>query len=382
MYAFQKTEKDSSKEPYLNIARDLITGVIDVDRVSYLLHDSNRTGVPYGGAIDVQVLVEALTIRWNPSDPDDVDSNGLALEEMGISAAEAVLMAVHWMYRNVYWRHTNRAFMAAIKFVMRHLLCSDITWFDTYWEYSLNRTDWECLKVLRRKFDVFRNAQVAAQQWVNPLASLADFGRIGYRRVCTIRYGGTSDSNYMRLGKWLADRVWGRNIPIQEELIASAEGCSSANIQVEDEVYKRLTHGITPDREEQLIASIEKTCIPLGVDVKKGDILIDIPLKKRFRERDGGETAGEWGAKRSRLWICRRNSVTKMFEGWGSLESYSPIAEKLAELEDYSGRKIRVFFSRALLDRMEEKRRACLPTLARDLFDSINQATEKWSRLY
>src|SRR5204863_6243921 len=120
----------------LNISRDLVSGVIDTDRVSYLKQDSERTGVPFGSGIDVQHLIENLTIKWEAKAGPN-QTAALAVEESGTTAAEAVLTAVYWMYRNVYWHHTNRAFMAAVKYVMGHMIRSGCISFEEYFHDSM-----------------------------------------------------------------------------------------------------------------------------------------------------------------------------------------------------------------------------------------------------
>jgi len=338
-YAFRKTDKDAAKPPYLNIARDLISGVFDVDRVSYLLQDSDQTGVLFGGAINVESLIDALTIRWERNDPTNLEKTGLALEEKGLSAAESILMAVYWMYKNIYWRRTNRAFMAAIKFVFCHLLKNSWLSFDKYIEFAYKHSDLECLRFLHKEFEHFIK-QREGEEWFNPLRNLVSLRRIGYRRVSTIR-------------------LW----------------------ENQTAIYTRLVRGITPERERKLIRAI-KDWLPRNVKARHGDILIDVPLKKRFRHVQSPETQGELSGKASPVWVALRNNVNRRFKGWAPLAECSPIAKLLQELEDHSGRKIRVFFSRELLEQLEQRHISLLKSLEQDLLNAVATETEKWSQLY
>ena len=312
-YIVSKTEKDPKKGFMLNISRDLISGLLDADRVSYLLQDSERTGVPYGGAIDIGSLIEAFTIRWDPRSTKQ-DEVGLAIEEAGVSVAEAVLTAVYWMYRNVYWRHSNRAFMAAVKYVMRHLLKSKKLSFDQYWSYTYGKSDLDALRYLRTQFDEYMEG---VPDRTNPLADIVDLKRLGYRRVFGLRF----------------------------------------DQSVNSDLYDELVHGISPEREDKLIDHIAGQ-LPPSFTSKRGDILVDIPLKRRLhgigaRGIEPPITKGEKGAK-AKVWVCLRNPLTKQIVGWKDLLEYSPLAANLADIEDHSGRKVRVFFSRSLLNQAPE----------------------------
>lgn len=68
-----------------------ILGYLGVDKMDYLLRDSYYTGVGYG-SVDKDRLLRKILIR----------EDGVMLDETGISAAEAALMARFLMYSNVY----------------------------------------------------------------------------------------------------------------------------------------------------------------------------------------------------------------------------------------------------------------------------------------
>jgi uncharacterized protein len=54
--------------PAWRVSHDLIAQVLDLDRIAYLLQDSERSGVPYGNAVDVESLLDALTIHGTYAD--------------------------------------------------------------------------------------------------------------------------------------------------------------------------------------------------------------------------------------------------------------------------------------------------------------------------
>jgi len=71
-----------------------ILGYLGTDKMDYLLRDSHYTGVAYG-AVDADRILRKVVIK----------NDGVHLEEKGISAAEAMLMARFLMYSNVYMHH-------------------------------------------------------------------------------------------------------------------------------------------------------------------------------------------------------------------------------------------------------------------------------------
>jgi HD superfamily phosphohydrolase len=75
----------------------IIHGDLDVDRMDYLLRDAHYTGVPYG-TVDVHRLIRHTIIT----------DQGMALDENGINAAEALLIARTLMRPAVYFHHVSR----------------------------------------------------------------------------------------------------------------------------------------------------------------------------------------------------------------------------------------------------------------------------------
>ncbi|MDD1704656.1 MAG: HD domain-containing protein [Methanoregula sp.] len=75
----------------------IIHGDLDVDRMDYLLRDAYYTGAPYG-TVDAQRLIRYL-IRTD---------EGTAVDENGMNAAEALLIARTQMRPSVYYHHVSR----------------------------------------------------------------------------------------------------------------------------------------------------------------------------------------------------------------------------------------------------------------------------------
>jgi len=83
----------------LTIARQLISGQLDADRMDYLLRDAYATGVTYG-SIDADRILLNLMIR-----KDKTDRFHIAVHERALSAIEDMLDARFKMYKWVYRHH-------------------------------------------------------------------------------------------------------------------------------------------------------------------------------------------------------------------------------------------------------------------------------------
>ncbi len=90
--------KGISDSPILG---NLITGELDVDRMDYLVRDAYYSGVAYG-IIDLDRVIQTLDVV------EIEDKQHLTIEEGGVQAAEAMLVARDLMYPTVYNHHTKR----------------------------------------------------------------------------------------------------------------------------------------------------------------------------------------------------------------------------------------------------------------------------------
>ena len=89
------------------VARQLLSGPLDVDKFDYLPRDARACAVPYGG-LDTTRLLAALV---------DIETPGgsvLGIDQKGISPMHSLMNARQEMFDNVYWHHTNRACMAML----------------------------------------------------------------------------------------------------------------------------------------------------------------------------------------------------------------------------------------------------------------------------
>ncbi len=89
----------------LRLFRNLLSGVLDPDKLDYLNRDAWACGVPYG-VQDVDFTLQHLGL----------DASGRpGVTERGVMAIEAVLFSKYQMYRAVYWHKSVRAATAMIK---------------------------------------------------------------------------------------------------------------------------------------------------------------------------------------------------------------------------------------------------------------------------
>ncbi|MCX7049814.1 MAG: HD domain-containing protein [Candidatus Sumerlaeota bacterium] len=98
------------------IWRDLISGQLDADRADYLLRDSHHIGVAYG-KYDLNRLLATLTIA-----NDEKNAPKVAIEEGGLHAAEALILARYMMFTQVYFHQARRAYDYHLACVLKSLL--------------------------------------------------------------------------------------------------------------------------------------------------------------------------------------------------------------------------------------------------------------------
>lgn len=83
---------------------EVVSGELDVDKMDYLLRDSLYCGVRYG-SYDLDRLLD--TVR--PLEHPDGGGWGIGVEEGGLHAVEALVMARYYMFTQVYFNPTGKA---------------------------------------------------------------------------------------------------------------------------------------------------------------------------------------------------------------------------------------------------------------------------------
>lgn len=97
--------------------RNLVSGQLDADRADYLLRDAYHIGVNYGN-YDLRRLLVTLTVSKHP----ETGAPLIAVEEGGMHAAEAIIIARYLMFTQVYFHHTRRAYDYHIAESLKELL--------------------------------------------------------------------------------------------------------------------------------------------------------------------------------------------------------------------------------------------------------------------
>ena len=116
----------------LSFFRNLLSGVLDPDKLDYLNRDAYFCGVPHGTQ-DVDFVLAEI----RPA------AAGLSITEKGLSAVESILFSKYLMYKTVYWHKTVRIATAMIKKAIllalgqEVLRQEDLYWLDDYQFASL-----------------------------------------------------------------------------------------------------------------------------------------------------------------------------------------------------------------------------------------------------
>jgi HD superfamily phosphohydrolase len=87
--------------PSRRLRRSILSGPIDIDKMDYLVRDSQHCGVPYGRHFDRNRLMNSLIVNEA--------GDGLAITSKGKTAAEMMVFARYVMFTEVYWHHAVRS---------------------------------------------------------------------------------------------------------------------------------------------------------------------------------------------------------------------------------------------------------------------------------
>lgn len=104
-------DKKSLKTKLLS---SIIDGPIDVDKLDYLLRDSQNCYLRYGESIDFDGLIKDLTVIITKDDMGQTTFI-VGTYEKGQSAAESLTFARYLLYQSLYWHHTARAVRAMLR---------------------------------------------------------------------------------------------------------------------------------------------------------------------------------------------------------------------------------------------------------------------------
>lgn len=97
------------------ILHTIISGPLDVDKLDYLVRDSDNCQTVFGNGLDHSRLLSILTIVYQRNVKSDEQYFALGIHEKGRAAAESVGFIRFQMYNAVYWHHTVRAAKAMLQ---------------------------------------------------------------------------------------------------------------------------------------------------------------------------------------------------------------------------------------------------------------------------
>ena len=100
--------------------QELITSPWDVDKMDYLLRDSHYCGVQYG-TFDLGRILNTLTLDGEAEE----GSLKLAIEEGGLHALEAFVLARYYMFTQIYFHDVRRAYDLVLIDFISELLNDD-----------------------------------------------------------------------------------------------------------------------------------------------------------------------------------------------------------------------------------------------------------------
>ena len=83
----------------------IISGQLDVDKMDYLLRDSRFCGVRYG-SFDLERLIDTML----PLEDPETGELGIGVDEGGVHALEALVMARYYMFTQVYFNTKGKSF--------------------------------------------------------------------------------------------------------------------------------------------------------------------------------------------------------------------------------------------------------------------------------
>ncbi len=139
------------------ILSEIIVGdAFGADRMDYLLRDSYHAGVQYG-RFDHHRLIN--TLRILPKTYDETEEPALGLESGGLESSEALMVARHFMYKQVYMHPIRRVYDIHLKDFLKAWLPK--ARFLIELDDHLGISDVEVLAAIRRSAAVPKSRQFA-----------------------------------------------------------------------------------------------------------------------------------------------------------------------------------------------------------------------------
>jgi len=115
------------------ILHTIISGPLDVDKLDYLVRDSDNCQTVFANGLDRSRLLSTLTIVYQRTVPGDDQYFALGIHEKGRAVAESLGFIRFQMFRAIYWHHTVRSAKAMLQRAAHEWIISQ--------KHSLNLND-------------------------------------------------------------------------------------------------------------------------------------------------------------------------------------------------------------------------------------------------
>ena len=152
-------EGNAPTDDRARLLSQIISGELDVDKMDYLLRDSLHCGVRYG-SYDLERLFDTVVPIRDP----DSSSWGVGVDEGGVHALEALVMARYYMFTQVYFNPIGKA----LELHFSEWLMEEGRRWPADPEVFLEEDDFSTLTAMRRAAS--RHAQAVVNRDYYPLA--------------------------------------------------------------------------------------------------------------------------------------------------------------------------------------------------------------------
>ena len=186
----------------VGVVKELISSVWDVDKMDYLLRDSHYCGVQYG-TFDLARILDTVTLY----DEDPGGALRLGLDHGGLHAMEGFILARYFMFTQVYFHKTRRAYDFLLTDFIGELLKEELgeDHYPTSLDEYLNWTDWNVLhKAVQKSNPGKRNLawRLIARQHPKPVYETGDHADLATVNRAVIRLESSVKNEFPHVKTW------------------------------------------------------------------------------------------------------------------------------------------------------------------------------------
>ena len=186
----------------VGVVKELISSVWDVDKMDYLLRDSHYCGVQYG-TFDLARILDTVTLY----DEDPGGALRLGLDHGGLHAMEGFILARYFMFTQVYFHKTRRAYDLLLTDFIGELLKEETGngYYPIPLDDYLNWTDWYVLhKAMEKSDSDKRNLawRLIARQIPKPVYETGDHADLATVNRAVIRLESSVKSEFAHVKTW------------------------------------------------------------------------------------------------------------------------------------------------------------------------------------